>query len=113
VAVEPRHAHEHWRETGLLAGEAALNSFVVVEGLKYPLGRQRPFQGMAAGTFPGWHIVSRRNTPLPLGRSGVIAHEYPESSQAARLWIGGDGGTFHACAPAAFSLGRVRRQRDR
>jgi len=49
--------NDHWRETGLLAGEAALNSFVVVEGFKYPLGRQRPFRGMAAGLFPRWHIV--------------------------------------------------------
>src|SRR5260370_17455008 len=43
--------NDHWRETGLLAGEAALNSFVVVEGLKYPLGRQRPFQGNGSGDF--------------------------------------------------------------
>src|SRR6202158_1305029 len=43
--------NEHWRETGLLAGEAALNSFVVVEGFKYPLGRQRPFQGKGSGDF--------------------------------------------------------------
>ena len=27
--------NEHWRETGLLAGEAALNSLVTVEALKY------------------------------------------------------------------------------
>ncbi len=44
--------NDHWRETGLLAGEAALNSFAVVEGLKYPLGRQRPFQGNGGGDSP-------------------------------------------------------------
>src|SRR5260370_42461398 len=45
----PANHNAHWRQTGLLAGEAALNSFVVVEGLKYPLGRQLPFQGNATG----------------------------------------------------------------
>jgi hypothetical protein len=29
----------HWSETGFLAGEAALNSLVLVEGMKYSLGR--------------------------------------------------------------------------
>ncbi len=34
--------NEHWRETGFLSGEAALNSLVVGEGMKYSFGRQRP-----------------------------------------------------------------------
>ncbi len=33
----PSH-NEHWRETGFLAGEAALNSLVAVEAMKYSLG---------------------------------------------------------------------------
>ncbi len=75
----------HWTETGLLAGEAALNSLAMVEGLKYTLRRERPFQGdgsgslrsvirgcMAASTFPlmslsaeSWAISSlNRSTPV-------------------------------------------------
>jgi hypothetical protein len=37
--------NEHWSETGFLAGEAALNSLVVVEELKHSLRRDWPFQG--------------------------------------------------------------------
>jgi len=45
-----RH-NEHWSETGFLAGEAALNSLVAVESLKYSLGRERPYQGDGTGPF--------------------------------------------------------------
>jgi hypothetical protein len=69
---------EHWSETGVLAGEAVLNSLVVVEGLKYSLGRERPFQGDGRGSF--FHS----GTSLPSGHAaaawavaGVFAHEYP------------------------------------
>ena len=72
-----RH-NEHWSETGFLAGEAAINSLVAVETLKYYLGRQRPFQGN--GTGPFFH----RGTSFPSEHSaaawsiaGVVAHEYP------------------------------------
>src|SRR5207244_2256909 len=37
--------NEHWSETGFLAGEAALNSLVAVESLKYQLRGQRPYHG--------------------------------------------------------------------
>src|SRR6266576_2704837 len=43
--------NEHWSETGFLAGEAALNSLVAVEGLKYTLRRERPYQGDRSGPF--------------------------------------------------------------
>src|ERR1700693_3326814 len=36
-----RH-NDHWSETGFLAGEAVVNSLVMVEGLKSPLGRETP-----------------------------------------------------------------------
>src|SRR5712691_104168 len=42
--------NEHWSETGFLAGEATLNSLVVVEGMKYSLRRERPF-GASSGSF--------------------------------------------------------------
>ena len=71
--------HEHWSETGFLAGEAALNSLVAVEGLKYSLRRQRPYQGDGGGpffqssgtSFPSEHAAAAWSV------AGVIAHEYP------------------------------------
>jgi len=73
-----RH-NEHWSETGFLAGEAALNSLVAVEGLKYSLRRERPYQGDGSGpffqsggtSFPSEHAVAAWSV------AGVIAHEYP------------------------------------
>ena len=70
--------NEHWRETGLLAGEAALNSLVVVEGLKYPLRRQRPFQGNGIGDFfQGGTSFPSEHAAAAWSVAGVIAHEYP------------------------------------
>jgi membrane-associated phospholipid phosphatase len=71
--------NEHWTETGFLAGEAALNSLVMVEGLKYSLRRERPFQGDGSGaffqssgtSFPSEHAAAAWSV------AGVIAHEYP------------------------------------
>src|SRR5207244_2251112 len=71
--------NEHWSETGFLAGEAALNSLVAVEGLKYSLRRERPYQGDGSGpffqsggtSFPSEHAVAAWSV------AGVIAHEYP------------------------------------
>ena len=70
--------NKHWSETGLLAGEAALNSLVAVEGLKYTLRRERPFQGDGSGdffqsgaSFPSGHAAAAWSV------AGVIAHEYP------------------------------------
>src|SRR5260370_29146950 len=75
-----RHGNHngHWRETGLLAGEAALNSFVVVEGLKDPLGRQRPFRGNGSGDFfRGGTSFPSEHAAAAWSAAGVIAHEYP------------------------------------
>jgi membrane-associated phospholipid phosphatase len=73
----PTH-NERWHETGFLAGEAALNSFVTVEALKYSLGRERPYQGNGAGdffhagtSFPSEHAAAAWSI------AGVLAHEYP------------------------------------
>jgi hypothetical protein len=70
--------NEHWSETGFLAGEAALNSLVVVESLKYSLGRERPYQGNGTGpffqsgtSFPSEHAAAAWSI------AGVLAHEYP------------------------------------
>ncbi len=73
----PAH-NEHWRETGFLSGEAALNSLIVVEAMKYSLARQRPYQGNGSGnffssgtSFPSEHAAAAWSI------AGVIAHEYP------------------------------------
>jgi len=73
----PMH-NEHWRETGFLAGEAALNSLITVEALKYSLQRERPYQGNGSGrffnngtSFPSEHSAAAWSI------ASVIAHEYP------------------------------------
>lgn len=72
-----RH-NEHWSETGFLAGEATLNSLVLVQGMKYSLRRERPFSTgrgsffQSGGTsFPSEHAAAAWAV------AGVIAHEYP------------------------------------
>src|SRR5712692_3266662 len=68
----------HWSESGFLAGEAALNSLVMVEGLKYSLGRQRPFQGNGSGPFfQGGTSFPSEHSAAAWSIAGVVAHEYP------------------------------------
>jgi membrane-associated phospholipid phosphatase len=77
VLSYPSH-NEHWRETGLLAGEAAINSFVAVEAMKYSLRRQRPFQGDGSGPFfQGGTSFPSEHAAAAWSVAGVIAHEYP------------------------------------
>jgi membrane-associated phospholipid phosphatase len=73
----PKH-NEHWRETGFLAGEAVVNSLVVVEAMKYPLGRDRPFQGNGNGQFfQGGVSFPSEHAAAAWSAAAVIAHEYP------------------------------------
>jgi membrane-associated phospholipid phosphatase len=78
----PAH-NEHWRETGFLAGEAALNSLVTTEALKYSLGRERPYQGNGSGSFSSGSFFSggrsfpSQESAVAWSIAGVIAHEYP------------------------------------
>lgn len=70
--------NEHWSETGFLAGEAALNSMALVEGLKYSLRRERPFQGDGGGRFfRGGTSFPSEHSAMAWSVAGVIAHEYP------------------------------------
>ena len=69
---------DHKRETGLLAGEAAVNATVVAEVLKVAFGRQRPFEGDHFGhigkggdSFPSEHAIDS------WAIASVVAHEYP------------------------------------
>jgi hypothetical protein len=70
--------NEHWRETGLLAGEAAIDALIPVEVMKYSLRRERPYQGDGTGpffqsgtSFPSEHAAAA------WAIAGVLAHEYP------------------------------------
>jgi membrane-associated phospholipid phosphatase len=71
--------NDHWRETGFLAGEAAVNSLVAVEAFKYSLRRQRPFQGDGSGAFfqSGGTSFPSAHAAAAWSVAGVIAHEYP------------------------------------
>jgi len=71
--------NEHWSETGFLAGEAALNSFVAVESFKYTLRRERPYQGDGSGPFfqDGGTSFPSEHAAAAWSVAGVIAHEYP------------------------------------
>jgi len=70
--------NEHWSETGFLAGEAALNSLVAVESLKYSLGRDRPYQGNGTGPFfQGGTSFPSEHAAAAWSIAGVVAHEYP------------------------------------
>jgi membrane-associated phospholipid phosphatase len=70
------------RETGLLTGEALINSIVVNEAFKYIFQRERPtptdghghfFQGTSNDSFTSMH------SQLSWTAASVIAHEYPNS----------------------------------
>jgi len=70
--------NEHARETGFLAGEAAIDSVAFAEALKSATGRERPFQDNYQGkfwqggtSFPSEHAVAAWSI------ASVIAHEYP------------------------------------
>ena len=70
--------NKHWQETGFLAGEAALNSLVMVEALKYPLGRERPYQAYGNGNFfQGGTSFPSEHAAAAWSVAGVLAHEYP------------------------------------
>ena len=77
VLSYPSH-REHWRETGFLSGEAAVDSLVAVEALKYTLRRERPFQGDGSGPFfSGGTSFPSEHAAAAWAVAGVIAHEYP------------------------------------
>jgi membrane-associated phospholipid phosphatase len=73
----PSH-NEHWRETGFLAGEAALNSLIPIEVMKYSLGRERPYQRNGSGAFfQGGTSFPSEHATAAWAIAGVIVHEYP------------------------------------
>jgi Capsule assembly protein Wzi/PAP2 superfamily len=69
---------DHKIETGILAGEAAIDSLGPVYALKYAFGRERPLQdnyrgrfGQGGVSFPSEHAAAVWSI------ASVIAHEYP------------------------------------
>jgi membrane-associated phospholipid phosphatase len=77
-ALSYKNHNSHWRETGFLAGEAAINSFAITETMKYSFRRDRPTEGDGTGSFfqsgasfPSEHAAAAWSI------AGVIAHEYP------------------------------------
>jgi hypothetical protein len=77
-ALSYKNHDSHWRETGFLAGEAALNSLVMTEVAKYSFGRQRPLQGTGAGDFfQGGTSFPSEHAAAAWSIAEVIAHEYP------------------------------------
>lgn len=77
-AMSYKNHNSHWRETGFLAGEAALNSLVMIEAVKYSVRRDRPIQGDGTGSFfqSGVSFPSEHSAAA-WSIAGVIAHEYP------------------------------------
>jgi hypothetical protein len=69
--------NQHWRETGFLAGEAAIDSLIPIEVMKYSLGRERPYQGDGSGAFfHGDTSFPSEHAAAAWAIAGVFAHEY-------------------------------------
>jgi membrane-associated phospholipid phosphatase len=70
--------NEHLRETGFLAGEAALNSTAVSYLLKEITQRSRPYQGNGNGNFfSGGSSFPSEHSAIAWSIASVFAHEYP------------------------------------
>lgn len=69
---------DHQRETGILAGEAAIDSLIVNTPLKYGFGRARPYQDQGLGDFfHGGTSFPSDHAAVAWSIASVIAHEYP------------------------------------
>jgi membrane-associated phospholipid phosphatase len=69
---------EHKRETGFLAGEAAVDSLVMNRALSYAAGRESPFQDDYRGRFwQGGTSFPSDHAAVAWSTAGIIAHEYP------------------------------------
>lgn len=70
--------NDHARETGFLAGEAAIDSLAAAETLKYATGRERPLQDNYQGRFwSGGDSFPSEHAAAAWSIASVIAHEYP------------------------------------
>ncbi|MGA7399130.1 MAG: hypothetical protein WBW38_03845, partial [Candidatus Sulfotelmatobacter sp.] len=65
-------------ETGLLAGEAAINATAIAYAFKEITQRQRPFQGNGHGNFfGGGTSFPSEHSAIAWSIASVWAHEYP------------------------------------
>ena len=70
--------NEHLRESGLLAGEAAINSTAVTYLFKEITQRPRPFEDNGNGTFfKGGGSFPSEHSAMAWSIASVWAHEYP------------------------------------
>src|SRR5260370_2665462 len=69
---------DHKIETGILAGEAAIDSLTPVYALKYAFGRDRPLQDNYRGRFfQGGVSFPSEHAAAAWSIASVIAHAYP------------------------------------
>ncbi len=72
------HNDDQKRETGILAGEAAIGALADTEIFKYAAGRDRPFTGTSPGRFfVGGDSFPSAHSSVSWAIASVIAHEYP------------------------------------
>ena len=72
------HNDDHERETGILAAEAALDSYLDVTAFKYIAGRERPDTGNNRGPFfSGGDSFPSDTSAVSWAAASVIAREYP------------------------------------
>jgi membrane-associated phospholipid phosphatase len=70
--------NDHMGETGLLAGEAAINSTAVTYLFKTATQRPRPQQDSGSGTFfQGGASFTSEHSAIAWSIASVLAHEYP------------------------------------
>ena len=79
VYVWGRITHDdHKRETGILAGEAAADSFAATTALEYAFGRQNPLTNEYRGNFfQGGSSMPSDHAAIAWSVASVVAHEYP------------------------------------
>ena len=69
---------EHKRETGFLAGEAAIDAYIDSTAFKYIAGRLRPDTGNDRGNFfSGGDSFPSSTSAVSWAAASVIAREYP------------------------------------
>jgi len=65
-------------ETGILTGEAAIDSLAASTALEYVFGRQQPNSGSRAGEFwRGGTSFPSNHAAAAWAAAGILAHEYP------------------------------------
>ncbi len=70
--------NDHLRETGLLSGEALLNSTAATYAFRAVMRRERPFEGDGSGKFfQGGTSFPSEHSAIAWSVASVVAHEYP------------------------------------